>query len=177
MASSPGPTTPVYSPSQLMQMQARGAVLPPSFTVLEENGKKTNFSLLPGARITKPENPAITSPIRAALATLADLTEYYELGGAPAEDLSGMINRGDAFFMEHDARLRGLVKERCDQLRAWLKTPDRPMRFGVDYKNMKSCPAGVDREEWLEEKREGKRAHSLRIMQASNCLCDLDAWK
>ena len=88
-----------------------------------------------------------------------------------------MIDGGDAFFTEHDARLRGLVKERCAQLAAWLATPDRPMKFGTDYKNMKSCPDDMDMEEWLFEKRDGKRAHKLRIRQATSCLADLHEWK
>ena len=66
-------------------------------------------------------NPAITPNIDRALVKLADLTEYKKLGGEPEWDLSIMIERDDAFFLEHEARLRELVDARSAQLRLWLK--------------------------------------------------------
>ena len=168
---------PVLTPDQVLQMHSDGAVLPPTFTVVADNGQKTDVFLLPGARITKPENAAITPKISSTLVILADLTEYLELGGSPPDHgLSNMIDGGDAFFTEHDARLRGLVKERCAQLSAWLQTPHRPMKFGVDYKNMKKCPPDEDEQEWREEKREGQREHRRYISQAEACLRDLVKW-
>ena len=74
-------------------------------------------------RSTIPQNPAITPNITRALVKLADLTEYNKLGGEPGWDLSLMIECADAFFLEHEARLRDLVDARCAQLRLWLDTP------------------------------------------------------
>ena len=57
-----------------------------------------------------------------ALVKLADLTEYKKLGGEPKWDLSIMIERDDAYFLEHEAQLRELVDARSAQLRLWLDT-------------------------------------------------------
>jgi len=67
-------------------------------------------------------NPAITPNIDCALVKLADLTEYKKLGGEPKWDLSIMIERDDAYFLEHEAQLRELVDARSAQLRLWLDT-------------------------------------------------------
>ena len=106
-----------------MAMHADCTGLPSPFTLVAENGKKVTCFLTEGARITKPENPAISPMIDRALVVLADLTEYHNLGGAPGHDLSVMIERGDAYILEHDARLRELVDARCAQLRIWLDDP------------------------------------------------------
>ena len=83
---------------------------------------KRNISTRCGSS-TKPQNPAITPNITRALVKLADLTEYNKLGGEPRWDLSLMIECADAFFLEHETRLRDLVEARCAQLRLWLDTP------------------------------------------------------
>jgi len=58
----------------------------------------------------------LSSSASRALVSLADLTEYYNLGGAPGHDLSYMIERGGV--------CRELVDARCAQLRLWLDAPD-----------------------------------------------------
>ena len=68
---------------------------------------KQNISTRGGSS-TKPQNPAITPNISRALVKLADLTEYNKLGGEPRWDLSLMIECADAFFLEHETRLRDL---------------------------------------------------------------------
>ena len=57
----------------------------------------------------------LPSSVSRALVILADLTEYYKLGGAPGHDLSYMIKRGDV--------CRELVDARSAQLRLWLDAP------------------------------------------------------
>ena len=57
----------------------------------------------------------LASSVSRALIILADLTEYYKLGGAPGHDLSYMIERGDV--------CSELVNARRAQLRLWLDAP------------------------------------------------------
>ena len=57
----------------------------------------------------------LPSSVSRVLVILADLTEYYKLGGAPGHDLSYMIERGDV--------CRELVDARRAQLRLWLDAP------------------------------------------------------
>ena len=54
----------------------------------------------------------------------ADLAEYHNLGGSPGHELSYMIERSDAYLLEHDALLRELVDARRAQLRLWLDAPE-----------------------------------------------------
>ena len=44
----------------------------------------------------------MTPIIDRALIVLADLTEFHKLGGTPGHDLSIMIERGDAYILEHN---------------------------------------------------------------------------
>ena len=110
-------------------------------TLLAENGKKFTCFLTEGTRITNPENPAITPIIDRALIVLADLTEYHKLGGTPGHDLSIMIERGDAYILEHNARLRELVDAGCAQLRLWLEAPDTKLarKHRKHRKDAKEC--------------------------------------
>ena len=55
-----------------MAMHDNCEELPSPFTHLAENGKKVTCFLTEGARITNPENPAITPIIDRALVVLAD---------------------------------------------------------------------------------------------------------
>ena len=89
-----------------------------------EHVQRANVFLTLGARITKTKNPAITPKIARALVALADLAEYHNLGGAPGHELSYMIERSDAYLLEHDALLRELVDARRAQLRLWLDAPE-----------------------------------------------------
>ena len=57
----------------------------------------------------------LPSSVSRALIILADLTEYYKLGGAPGHDLSYMIERGDV--------CSELVNARRAQLRLYLTQP------------------------------------------------------
>ena len=61
----------------------------------------------------------LPSSVSRALVILADLTEYYKLGGVPGHDLSYMIERGDV--------CRELVNARRAQLRLWPDAPDTKM--------------------------------------------------
>jgi len=124
-----------------MTMHADCANLPSPFTLIAENGKKITCFFTEGARITNPENQAITPIINRALVLLADLTEYHKLGGAPGHDLSIMIERGDAYSLEHNARLRELVDARCAQLRLWLEAPatKKARKHRKHRKDAKDC--------------------------------------
>ena len=73
------------------------------------------------------------STVSRALVILADLTEYYKLGGAPGHDLSYMIERGDV--------CRELVNARRAQLRLWLDAPDTKLsrKHRKHRKEAKDC--------------------------------------
>ena len=94
-----------------------------------------------GARITKTKNPAITPKIARALVALADLAEYHNLGGAPGHELSYMIERSDAYLLEHDDLLRELVDARRAQLRLWLDAPETKLarKHSRHRKAAKNC--------------------------------------
>ena len=73
--------------------------------------------------VSKQRNPAITPGIDRALVALADLTEFYKLGGEPGIDLSVMIEHGDAYLTSDETRLRELVDARSAQLSRWMDIP------------------------------------------------------
>lgn len=76
-----------------------------------------NIFFTDGALVTRPENPRITDEVRSALVELADKTEFYMIGGNPgSEDLSTLIDSGDAYALKHEARLEQLVQLRMAQL-------------------------------------------------------------
>ena len=117
--------------AQASKMYSDGVELPAAFLLIRDDGTKIHVSLAPGARISKPENPAINPKIRAALVDVADLTEYNKLGPNAPENpaLSNMIDSGEAFFMANDARLREVVLARCKQLESWLAAPDMNVTY------------------------------------------------
>ena len=75
----------------------------------------------------------LPSSVSRALIILADLTEYYKLGGAPGHDLSYMIERGDV--------CSELVNARRAQLRLWLDAPGTKLssKHCKHHKVAKNC--------------------------------------
>ena len=91
---------------------------------MEKDKKDTDNKTCSGSTcISKELNPAITPDIDRALVALADLTEFYKLGGDPGIDLSVMIEHGDAYFTADETRLRELVDARSTQLSRWMDIP------------------------------------------------------
>jgi hypothetical protein len=105
--------------------------LPKATVLIEPNGKKVDLFLTPGQTVAR-TNPRIQlKQVRDAITLLADLTEAEGLGNvernwdAPADfmPLSELIESGEAYQVEHDAKLGVLVNKALQMLEQWLKTP------------------------------------------------------
>jgi hypothetical protein len=116
---------PTFTRHEYDRMVCEGRSLPTNFTLIERNGTKKEVFLTSGAAAAV-ENPPLQSPrVRDALTWLSDLVDYYHVGSAERPDqtpLSDFIESGEAYKVQHDDKLRGLIQSALGRVENWLHT-------------------------------------------------------